>query len=137
MYFENRSNYPIEEHNFHNLCEMLFVEEGITSGEVNLILTTNDEIKKLNKRYRGKNAVTDVLSFSGEEEILGDIVIGVPYVDEHKEEKTLDEELIIIFIHGVLHLLGYDHLSTQDQIIMSSKEKKYKEMYQEYNGGRE
>jgi len=91
------------------------------SGDVSVALVDDKEIKKLNKRYRKKNAVTDVLSFSNldggrlimpeSNNYLGEVIIGYNQMKRQaKEQGCLERrELLILLIHGVLHLLGYDH----------------------------
>ena len=83
-----------------------------------LLLSNNNNIKKLNKSFRRKNKPTDILSFPSDEKIkilkntyLGDIIISYNYVDKPKSQdlKLFKEKVIKIFIHGFLHLLGFDH----------------------------
>ena len=103
-------------------------------AELSLALVDNREIQKLNARYRKKNEPTDVLSFpSGESlpvvgtQILGDVVISLEKAEEQarKRGKTLEQEVKILLIHGILHLLGYDHeRSEKDAKIMREMEKK-------------
>ncbi len=90
------------------------IAQDLTSQDVELILVSDEEIRKLNKRYRGIDKATDVLSFPLEKSpnaLLGSIVISVDHIE--KAAKTLghseQEELALLFIHGLLHLLGYDH----------------------------
>ena len=101
--------------------------------ELSLALVDNREIQGLNARYRKKNKPTDVLSFpSGGQlpnglEILGDVVISVEKAEEQarKRRKTLEQEMESLLIHGILHLLGYDHeRSEKDAKIMRRMEKK-------------
>ena len=101
--------------------------------ELSLALVDNREIKKLNARYRKKDQPTDVLSFpSGEQlptgiQILGDVVISVEQAEEQAGErrKTLEQEIESLLIHGILHLLGYDHeRSRKEAKIMQSLERK-------------
>lgn len=101
--------------------------------ELSLVLVGNQEIQELNARYRKKNEPTDVLSFplGGRfpkgPEILGDVVISVEKAEEQarKRGKTLEQEIEKLLIHGVLHLLGYDHeRSEKDAKIMRGMEKK-------------
>ena len=101
--------------------------------ELSLALVGNREIQKLNARYRNRNEPTDVLSFpSGETlptgiQILGDVVISVGKAEEQarKRRKTLEQEMESLLIHGILHLLGYDHeRSEKDAKIMREMEKK-------------
>jgi len=102
-------------------------------SELSLVLVGNEEIRELNATYRGKNRPTDVLSFpSGENQaeglrILGDVVISVEQaeIQARKRRKTLEEEVRSLLIHGILHLLGYDHERSQKEArIMKGMEKK-------------
>lgn len=102
-------------------------------AELSLGLVGNREIQKLNARYRNRNEPTDVLSFpSGETlpagiQILGDVVISVEKAEgqARKRRKTLEQEIEGLLIHGILHLLGYDHeRSEKDAKIMRRMEKK-------------
>ena len=86
---------------------------------VSISFVSNEEIRELNKNYRGKDNETDVLSFSqieGEEfdfenRLLGDIVVSVPYALSQAENlgHSLMEEVKYLLLHGTLHLMGYDH----------------------------
>jgi len=102
-------------------------------AELSVALVGNAEIRKLNARFRKKDYSTDVLSFAATEGIisdfrlLGDVVISVDKAKEQARERsrTLDEEIITLLIHGVLHLLGYDHeRSAKDARIMTRLEKR-------------
>ncbi|MCC6953903.1 MAG: rRNA maturation RNase YbeY [Deltaproteobacteria bacterium] len=84
--------------------------------ELSVLFTDDREMRRLNKQYRRKDSTTDVLSFpvSGdgmEEPLLGDIVISVPQALRQAPEFQNDErsEITRLLIHGLLHLLGYDH----------------------------
>ena len=110
---------------------------------INLILTNNTEIKKLNQKWRKKNQATDVLSFpyfdfknlKFLEElkqipeanfVFGEIFISVPYIKKQAQENniSLKEEMFKIFIHGILHIFGYNHLKDQDFLEMKTLEDK-------------
>jgi len=102
-------------------------------AELSVALIGNGEMRKLNARYRRKNYPTDVLSFPtaqgmpGGVLLLGDVIISVDKAKEQAKERgrSLDEEMTTLLIHGVLHLLGYDHeRSVQDARIMGRLEKK-------------
>ena len=101
-------------------------------AELCVVLVANREIRKLNAKYRKKDYPTDVLSFPAGDELppgvllLGDVIISVEKAREQAEQRkrTLDEELVVLLIHGILHLLGYDHeRSAKDARIMGSLEK--------------
>jgi probable rRNA maturation factor len=84
---------------------------------INVILVGNDEIKDLNKKYRHKDAVTDVLTFQdGMFHHLGDVFICIPKMIEQSVEydHSIERELGFLTVHGFLHTLGYDH-QTKDQ----------------------
>ncbi len=87
-----------------------------------LLLTNDDEIHDLNNIFRKKNKPTDVLSFNqlypleSSDKSLGDIVISVDTAIKQASEKALplESELILLFVHGYLHLLGFDHIKIKD-----------------------
>jgi probable rRNA maturation factor len=94
------------------------------SAELSIVLTGDGEVRALNKAYRQKNKTTDVLSFpllegkkmiSGlkEKVLLGDVVISVPQTRRQAAQggKDFDMELALLLTHGILHLLGYDHVT--------------------------
>ena len=90
------------------------IASSLTNKLIELIITTNEDIKMLNKEHRGIDKDTDVLSFPYEDmemAPLGSIVISDSYVREKAKEfgHSEDDELSLLFIHGLLHLLGYDH----------------------------
>jgi probable rRNA maturation factor len=85
-------------------------------AELCVALVGKAEIQKLNAKFRKKDYATDVLSFPTEElpagvKLLGDVVISVEKAKEQAKEtrRTLDEEMTTLLIHGIVHLLGYDH----------------------------
>jgi len=87
---------------------------SLTDKEIELIITTNAEIQIINTETRGIDKATDVLSFPYEEmpmAPLGSIVISIDFVNEKSQElgHTTQDETTLLFIHGLLHLLGYDH----------------------------
>ena len=87
--------------------------EGQSAGEVSLTLLGDDAVRELNKGYLGKDRPTDVISFSLGDggELLGDVYVGVPQARRQAAELGVDlnEELVRLAIHGVLHVLGHDH----------------------------
>ena len=109
--------------------EMLKVKNPV----INVIITNNKKIKELNNKYRNKNIETDVLSFALEEEndiiytefrLLGDIYISLDKAKGQAKEygHSLKRELCYLTVHGVLHLLGYDHMTDKDKIEMRKLE---------------
>jgi probable rRNA maturation factor len=91
---------------------------------LSLLFTDDEKIQELNRDFRGKDMATDVLSFSqmeGEEfgfenHFLGDIVIAVPYVTKQAQGlgHSVFEEVRYLILHGILHLMGYDHDENED-----------------------
>jgi probable rRNA maturation factor len=85
-------------------------------GDVAIALVTDARMRVLNRSYRRKDYATDVLSFDGEGETLGDLVIakGVAARQAREAGHTLQTELRVLALHGLLHLLGYDHDAPAD-----------------------
>ena len=107
-----------------------FIGKKIT---LTILLSNNKNIKKLNKDFRKKNKPTDVLSFPPEKKLnlkksnyLGDIVISYEFMNKPKnlDHLSFKEKVIKTFIHGFLHLLGYDHFKLKDFKKMLKEEKK-------------
>ncbi len=113
--------------NIENLTQFTFdpkllkaIAKSLTSREIDLTLCYNNTIQQYNKEYRQKDQPTDVLSFPIASDIidfnnsampLGSIVISINYVIQKAEEfkHSEESELALLFIHGLLHILGYDH----------------------------
>ena len=102
-----------------------------------ILLSNNKNIKKLNKKFRNKNKSTDILSFPSEKKFnikkssyLGDIVISYEFMNKPKTLNNLEfkNKVIKIFIHGFLHLLGYDHIKLKDFKKMLKEEEKIYEV---------
>ena len=95
--------------------------------EFTILLTNNKKMKFLNNKYRKKNKSTDVLSFPYDHNFikklyLGDIAIGFEIINERSVKSDFFKEFDKMWIHGYLHLLGYDHKKTKDFQVMSKKE---------------
>ena len=97
-----------------------------------LLLSNNKNIKKLNKNFRKKNKSTDVLSFPFNRKIkiskktyIGDIIISYNFMDKPKSQKlrSFKEKVVKTFIHGFLHLVGFDHIKNNDYKKMIKEEK--------------
>lgn len=109
---------------------------GLDTAEVSVTLTNNEHIREINRNYRNKDAATDVISFAlneGEEpeiidgpeiNMLGDIIISIERAMEQAEEygHSLERELAFLTVHGMMHLLGYDHIEEEDRIEMRKEE---------------
>ena len=92
--------------------------------ELSVTLVEEDEIARLNEEFRGKPSSTDVLSFPCDDEIMGDVVICPQVAARQCAEfgNTTEEEIYQLLIHGLLHLLGYDHIDDKDYEIMRLRE---------------
>ena len=98
-----------------NLSHLSNILDTLSSKNVELIITDNDTIQEINRDYRGKDSPTDVLSFPLEQNSphipLGTIIISESFVINMSKtyNHSIDDEVALLFIHGLLHLLGYDH----------------------------
>ena len=91
--------------------------------EFSILLTNNKKIKDLNFKFRRKNKPTDVLSFPlDEKDYLGDIAISYEFVNMKSNLTSFSDELDKLWIHGYLHLIGYDHKKNKDYLKMQKKE---------------
>lgn len=88
--------------------------------EISLAFVSGAEIKKLNNAYRGLNQATDVLSFAGEGNFLGELVINYSQIKRQAGsfKNSARRELIFILAHGLLHLIGYDDKTEKDRLKM-------------------
>ncbi|MGZ0042186.1 rRNA maturation RNase YbeY [Paenibacillus ottowii] len=130
----------------NTLLEQAGKAEGITDGEVALTFVNDDQIHELNRDYRGIDRPTDVLSFAMKEtldeeleiiyepteenplddvpDVLGDIIISVQTAQAQSEEygHSIEREIGFLFVHGFLHLLGYDHQDDASEAEMMGKQ---------------
>ncbi|MBI1885581.1 MAG: rRNA maturation RNase YbeY [Chloroflexi bacterium] len=109
--------------------------EGVPAAELGIVVTDDDAVRALNRRYAGEDEPTDVLSFSlteGEEFVgppdavlrLGEVVIAYPTAERQAAEhgRPTETEVAHLLAHGVLHLLGYDHAEPDEERLMRAKE---------------
>lgn len=125
-------------------AELVLREEGLTEDEFNraeisVTFLKSDKIQKLNYEYRGKDKSTDVLSFPMYESMdefpdegelqLGDVVINKEQAQVQADEygHTFKREMVYLFVHSLLHLLGYDHEDREDKKIMRKREEEIME----------
>ena len=129
--FEDLAN----EEEIKNYIEKVLEKEYEADAPVymSLLLTGNNDIQEINREYRDKDQPTDVISFAyhetedfdiGPYDTLGDIVISLERVVEQAKEynHSAKRELFYVLTHGILHLLGYDHIEEEDKIEMRAKE---------------
>lgn len=125
LFLSNTSQQALDTAPFEALLEQAKDVIAWPSQEMlELHFCEDDEIQDLNKNYRQKDKVTDVLSFNLEDPtLLGQIVISVPQAARQAEQigQSLDEELKFLFVHGFLHLLGYDHETPDEEAEMLEK----------------
>jgi probable rRNA maturation factor len=135
---------PVEKNWLEKIARRVLEAEKITSSaEMGLLVTDSKTIQKLNRIYRGEDKPTDVLAFemtSGmnqEPELqfvsapdgikhLGEVVISYPQAEKQAQEQGhgVTRELALLIVHGILHLLGYDHGVPEDEQKMRDKENK-------------
>jgi probable rRNA maturation factor len=114
--------------------------EGVGAAELSVTVTDDETVRSLNRLYAGEDAVTDVLSFSqreGEEFAappgsappLGDVIIAYPQAARQARErgKSSETEVARLLIHGILHLLGYDHAEPEEERRMRAREEELAE----------
>jgi probable rRNA maturation factor len=133
-----QSHYDIEP--FRDLITRAFLEVLAREGadpdvEVSLTFVDDEQIRVLNREYRAKDTATDVLSFPQDDEdgfmsipgmpqVLGDIVISLPRAEEQAETfgHSLEREVVYLAVHGLLHLLGFDHEDEEGRAEMRARE---------------
>ncbi len=135
------SELPNEEKLIKEVVSRVLEEEKVLPEvDVYITLTNNEEIHKINKEYRDVDRPTDVLSFpmyerdeiaglkndtnDEIEKILGDIIVSIEKVREQAEEygHSFERELAYLVTHGMLHLLGYDHMIEEEKTVMRKRE---------------
>jgi len=124
-----------------SVAEQVLVTEGVGSSvELGLVIASQERVQELNRSYRGKDEPTDVLAFSTREEIgadfppfvqppdgvlhLGEVIISYPQViiQAKENQHSVKKEIAILVIHGVLHLLGYEHNKPELERQMKARE---------------
>jgi len=122
----------------------LLVKVGLPSAGLTIVITDNEAVQTLNRDYRGVDAPTDVLSFAAQEgaetepvladlppelvaemgNYLGDVLIAYPYAAHQAAhyQNSIQAELRLLAVHGVLHLLGYDHATPQEEAAMWARQ---------------
>lgn len=125
----------------HCAARLILQEHNLEQGEVNIVLAGNRCLQQLNRQYRGKDTPTDVLSFSmieagrtgrfalpaEEQLVVGDVYISLDKAEEQAQEAghSAHREILILAVHGLLHLAGYDHGNRHDYERMRKQEAEY------------
>jgi len=122
--------------------QVLAVQEVGSSAELGLVITSQERVQQLNRNYREKDEPTDVLAFSTREEIgadfppfvqppdgvlhLGEVIISYPHavIQAEEHQHSIKREIAILIIHGVLHLLGFEHDKPELEHQMRAREGK-------------
>lgn len=131
-----KNNYEITDNDLYNDYDYLYdvldaalEHEKVENAIFSVVFMNDEEIHEMNREYRGVDRVTDVISFAFEDNndlvyndirMLGDIFICIPQMKRQAEEYGHSEkrELAFLAVHGILHLLGYDHMNEKDEKVM-------------------
>ena len=119
------------------LAQHVLSDQGEDNLNINLKFVSSSEMKKLNKDFINKSFDTNVLSFPVSKEIqeisgeLGDIAMSIPYIKTESQNlnRDVEDHMMHLLAHGILHLLGFDHNQDKDANIMESQEIKYLENF--------
>lgn len=140
IYNETKEEFPYKDI-IEKVADKAFEIERLKNASCSIIIVDNDYIHKLNKEYRGIDRATDVISFALEDDksmvipdnirLLGDIYISL---DKAKEQAvlcghSLERELCFLAVHGIYHLLGYDHETEEESKVMFKKQEEVLEAY--------
>ena len=129
----NETNEYVDTALLNKVADYALNSENVDNGVVNIIIVDNKRIKEINKEYRNIDRETDVISFALEDDdtfielpirVLGDIYISIDKVKSQASEYGHSEmrEICFLTVHGILHLLGYDHMNKDDELVMFSKQ---------------
>lgn len=135
----NNQTVPLNTKQFEKDAQTLLTHLGYDDFDLGILITDNKSIHAFNSTYREKDKPTDILSFpfypdlkpgeritpeSEDEKNLGDIIISPEYVkaDLERWSQTFEERMRILLVHGICHLLGYDHIKDEDYEVMKVKE---------------
>ncbi len=117
-----------------DIKELEIIKNNLTSKDIELIFVENEQMREINKEHRDIDKATDVLSFPLEFDMpnmpLGSIIISTDFISEKANEynHSFEDEMKLLFIHGILHLLGYDH-----EVDNGEHRQKEEELIKKYN----
>ncbi|NWG15706.1 MAG: rRNA maturation RNase YbeY [Chloroflexi bacterium] len=126
----NEAAYTLDENRLHAAAAVVLSRQGAPPEvALSVVIADDDYVAGLNRRFRGVDSPTDVLSFpadappvqeEGEPPYLGDLIIAYPYAAAQaaREGHTLDDSLALLVVHGTLHLLGFDHDTPENRAAM-------------------
>ncbi len=111
----NLTSFEIDREKLLETAKNVLKNEG-AKGRIDFALVGKKEIKELNRTYRGKDHATDVLSFFyNEKDFLGEVVLCPQKIEENAGESGFKKELFRVAVHGILHILGYDHTKSEKE----------------------
>jgi len=127
----NLTTNPIDENFLKKVAKIILEGEGKGKSDLSIALIGPGKMRKLNKRYLGKNRITDVLAFGESQKLeelgLGEIVICLREVKKNAKRfgQSFEKELARVLIHGILHLLGYNHEKNEKEAEKMEEKEKY------------
>ena len=136
----NLTDYEINNDDILNVSNITFELLNVENPVFNVVFVDEERIREINKNYRDKDSITDVISFAFEESdniiidgmrFLGEIYICVKRAEEQAKEygHSFKREICYLTVHGLLHLLGYDHIKEEDKKVMRELEERILEKY--------
>ncbi len=143
---ENRQSlYKIDKRKIRGTVSGIFKILNCTNKEISIVLTDDETIKRMNHQYLGRNKPTNVISFSMQEgeygninpEIMGDVILSLETAQRDAAEGhlTFQQEIDFLLIHGILHLLGYNHENTSREKAVEMRQKET-EVFNQMNSRR-
>ena len=132
---EKKVALPLTKIEINYIAKTVFKVSKTKGGDFSIVLVTDAKIKKLNLAYRKKDKVTDILSFPADDE-LGDLILAPDHIKKEakKDKNSIKKHYTILLIHGLLHLLGHDHIVDKDFVRMKKLEDKvYSLVYKKLN----
>ena len=141
FHFQNISKFPLP-NNIHEWMKGVIIHEKFILSKINVIFCSDSYLLTLNKKHLDHNYYTDILTFdyrTNPKEIYGDLFISQERIIENASSfiVSLDNELLRIVVHGLLHLFGYSDKSKKDKKLMQSMEDFYLSLYSKYYVSRE
>jgi probable rRNA maturation factor len=120
----NRQERAIDEETLQQLARTTLLAEGAGEKELSISFVTPEEMADLHQRYMGQPGPTDVLSFPQDDDgLLGDVVVCPAVAAEQNPDVAAEVRLLLV--HGILHLLGYDHERAEDRTRMWARQERY------------
>jgi probable rRNA maturation factor len=119
----NRTKAKLNKRKIEEAVSIFLKKNKKGKKDVSIAIIGDKKMKEFNKKYRGIDKITDILSFKGEENFLGELIINYAQIKRQakKFSNTPDQEFIFILIHGLLHLIGFDDKTEKDREFMIKK----------------